>query len=109
MPSGDVAGRDGQLSHGDHAATGHQRHRPLRLRIEFANRFDLVSEELDADGSRIRGREDVDDAAPRGVFPRRAHGIFPDIAHLVQGPGQVIRGEEPSDLQVETLAHEGLG
>ena len=109
VPIGDVPGRDGQFSHGNHVTAGHQRHRPLRSGVERSNRFDLVSEELDAHGSRTGGREDIDDTAPDRVLAHGAHRVLPDVTRFVQGSGQVIQGKEPARLQVETLAQEGLG
>ena len=57
VPIGDVPGGDRQLSHGNHMASGHQRHRALRSGVEFANRFDLVSEKFDADGAEPEGEK----------------------------------------------------
>ena len=49
--------RGQQLDHVDRADTA------LVGRVERAQRLDLVAEPLDADGQRLAGREDVDDAA----------------------------------------------
>ena len=47
--------------------------RPLRHRIELAQALDLVTDELQADGARVAGREDVEDAAALGQVSRILH------------------------------------
>ena len=70
----------------------------LRLRVEAADRLDLVAEQLDAQRQRLGGREDVEDAAA----PRRLAGSLDERAERVTGL------DEPQRQRVERDAPAGL-
>ena len=70
----DALGRELDLAH-RHEVEGAQRAgRALRLRIEGADRFERVAEEVEAHRVRQPGGKEVDDAAAHGVFAGIAHG-----------------------------------
>ncbi len=56
---------------GDDARLRHPAHRALRLRVELADRVDLVAEELDADGVVAGEGVDVEDAAAQRELARQ--------------------------------------
>ena len=63
-------------------------------RIERAQRLDLVAEPLDADGQRLAGREDVDDAATAGQLAAAAdlgHGLVAQVDQRRRTRSWVIR------------------
>ena len=75
---GGADGRDGRsaasvvendLARGGHGDLGELPNRALRLRVERAQAFDGIAEELDTDGLHVERRPDVEDAASHGEGP----------------------------------------
>ena len=73
-----------------HEIEGAQRaDRALAFRIEGADRFERVAEEVEADRVRQPGREEVDDAAADGVFAGLADRAGADEAVDLE-PGEDV-------------------
>ena len=62
--------------------------RPLRLRVEFANRLNLITEELNADRPVRFRRVHIQNPAPTRELPRHLHQVHLRIAHRGQVPGE---------------------
>ena len=71
----DRVGGELHLAHGDEVESPQLPHRALRLRIERADRFQRMTEEVEAYRKRHAGCEEVDDTAPHRIFARVAHDI----------------------------------
>ena len=66
VAAGLIGRRDGPFGERKQRGADDGRDRALGARVEFADGFDGVAEEFDADGARRFGGEDVDDAAADG-------------------------------------------
>ena len=73
------------LAHGEQLKHLNARESPLGLRIEGANRFQRVAEEIEADGI-AAGRKQIEDAATDGILSGIGHGAGADIARGLQPP-----------------------
>ena len=66
-------------------------HGPLGGRIEQADRLDVVPEELQARRGRVRGAEDVHDAAAHAPLPHLHHRLGALVARLAPAPRGAAR------------------
>ena len=71
----DRLGRELHLAHRHEVERTKLADRALRLRIEGTDRFERRAEEVEPDGVRHAGREQVDDAAAHRVFAGVAHDV----------------------------------
>ena len=102
---GGGAAQGQRLARGADEDGGERVERALRLGIEGADRLDLVAEELDANGARQRGREDVDDAAAMADVA----GLL-DLRHvLVAQAEQVLEQDARVELEAVAKLDDGFG
>ena len=78
----------------------------LRIRIEAADRFERVAEQIEPQGLLGSRWKQIDDAAAQGVFARLAHRIGADIAVMGEERGELVELEFPADLRRETRRRE---
>ena len=72
-----------RLAHGQQRDVIETAEGPLRLRIEGADRFERVAEEIEADGARAR-RIEIEDAAAHRILARIGDGAGAAIADMLQ-------------------------
>ena len=80
----------------------------LGLRIEGADRFQRVAEEIEPDGLGHAGREQIDDAAADGVFAGLAHGRGADEAVELEPFGDPRHGDDVAGRGRQRLARQDL-
>ncbi len=74
---------------GDAVRRRRARERALAGSVEGPERIELVAEEIQAQRIRLRGREDIDDAAAHGEFARLHHRFGAPVAGLIEHPGEL--------------------
>src|SRR6185312_17552889 len=75
--------------------------RALRQRIEAAQAFERVAEEIEAQRRRGARREQVEDAAAHRELARLAHGIGPAIAIAAEESRQPVERDAPAAPELE--------
>ena len=95
------------LSHwnGNHALEAP--HRPLGADGELPERFDLVSEELDAGRVGIARGIDIQNPSPAGEGPHTGHRFFPDVPRPYQVADQLLEGNLSARSQFGYLPEVG--
>ncbi len=90
-------------------STGRDRHRlerverALRGKGELAQRGDLVTPQLGADGTFTGGRKDVDDPAPDGELAAALDYVVALVAHRDQPSGELVEVERDSFTYLDRL------
>jgi hypothetical protein len=75
--------------------------------VEFADRLDLVTQQLDTNRMRAMGREDVENAASNGEFAPLLDERHPRVARGNQGFDERITVGDLADFEVDrTTAHD---
>jgi hypothetical protein len=76
-------------------------------RVQAADAFDLVAEEVEAQRLGLAGGEQVQDAATHRVFAWLHHGAGAAVAIALQEAGDRFDGGPPAALQVQRRARKG--